>query len=192
MDRFDEVMRRAMDLATHAQQQSDVPVGALLLAPRIETATPISFRNTDIFAPEETLALAGEGAPAPESDSPSYLGDWEIIGQGFNQRETYPFDPTAHAEIMALRQGAQRLGAWRLTGTTLVVNLEPCTMCAGALVNARVSRVVFGAWDAKAGAAGSVRDVLRDSRLNHRIEVIGGVLEGECSAQLKDFFARRR
>ncbi|WIK88876.1 tRNA adenosine(34) deaminase TadA [Varibaculum cambriense] len=192
MDRFDEVMRCAMDLATHAQQQSDVPVGALLLAPRIETATPISFWNTDSSASKEALALAGEGAPAPESDSPSYLGDWEIIGQGFNQRETYPFDPTAHAEIMALRQGAQHLGTWRLTGTTLVVNLEPCTMCAGALVNARVSRVVFGAWDDKAGAAGSVRDVLRDSRLNHRIEVIGGILEEECSAQLKDFFARRR
>lgn len=192
MDRFDEVMRRAMDLATHAQQQSDVPVGALLLAPRIETATSISFRNTDSSASQEALALAGEGAPAPESDSPCYLGDWEIIGQGFNQRETYPFDPTAHAEIMALRQGAQRLGTWRLTGTTLVVNLEPCTMCAGALVNARVSRVVFGAWDDKAGAAGSVRDVLRDSRLNHRIEVIGGILEEDCSAQLKDFFASRR
>ena len=184
MDRFDEVMRRAMDLATRAQQQSDVPVGAVLLAPRSENTASSNFRNADLFNDEDALA--------PESDSPSYLGDWEIIGQGFNQRETFPFDPTAHAEIMALRQGAARLGTWRLTGTTLVVNLEPCTMCAGALVNARVSRVVFGAWDDKAGAAGSVRDVLRDSRLNHRIEVIGGILEEECSAQLKDFFASRR
>ena len=192
MNRFDEVMRRAMDLATCAQKQADVPVGALLLAPRTENLVPISVRNADIFTGEDARASVGEGAPTPESDSLSYLGDWEIIGRGFNQRETLPFDPTAHAEIMALRQGARRLGAWRLTGTTLVVNLEPCTMCAGALVNARVSRVVFGAWDAKAGAAGSVRDVLRDSRLNHRIEVIGGILEEECSAQLKDFFASRR
>lgn len=184
MDRFDEVMRRAMDLATCAQQQSDVPVGALLLAPRAENTAYSNFRNADLFN--------DGGAPAPKSASPSYLGDWEIIGQGCNQRETFPFDPTAHAEIMALRQGAARLGTWRLTGTTLVVNLEPCTMCAGALVNARVSRVVFGAWDKKAGAAGSVRDVLRDSRLNHRIEVIGGILEEECSARLKDFFASRR
>ena len=192
MNRFDEVMRRAMDLATCAQKQADVPVGALLLAPRSENLAPIGVRTADIFTGAGALASAGAGAPTSESDSPPYLGDWEIIGRGFNQRETYPFDPTAHAEIMALRQGARRLGTWRLTGTTLVVNLEPCTMCAGALVNARVSRVVFGAWDAKAGAAGSVRDVLRDSRLNHRIEVIGGVLEQECSAQLKDFFARRR
>lgn len=192
MDRFDEVMRRAMNLATQAQQQSDVPVGALLLAPRIETAASLSVRNANFIIGEGERVSQGEGAPAPESDSPSYLGGWEIIGRGYNQRESYPFDPTAHAEIMALRQGARRLGTWRLTGTTLVVNLEPCTMCAGALVNARVSRVVFGAWDDKAGAAGSVRDVLRDSRLNHRIEVIGGILEEECSAQLKDFFASRR
>ncbi len=192
MNRFDEVMRRVMDLANQAQQQSDVPVGALLLAPRSEKTAPINIRNTDFFTGEDTVASMGGEALTPESDSPSYLGDWEIIGRGFNQRETFPFDPTAHAEIMALRQGAQRLGTWRLTGTTLVVNLEPCTMCAGALVNARVSRVVFGAWDDKAGAAGSVRDVLRDSRLNHRIEVIGGVLEEECSAQLKGFFSCRR
>ncbi len=184
MNRFDEVMRLAMGLAIQAQKQADVPVGALLLAPRAENTSPINAQNPDF--------ITGEGALAPEAEDAAYFGDWEIIGRGFNQRETFPFDPTAHAEIVALRQGAQRLGTWRLTGTTLVVNLEPCTMCAGALVNARVSRVVFGAWDDKAGAAGSVRDVLRDSRLNHRIEVIGGVLEQECSAQLKDFFARRR
>ena len=183
MDRFDEVMRLAMGLATQAQKQADVPVGALLLAPRADSSL-INAQNTDF--------ITGDSALAPEGEDAAYFGDWEIIGRGFNQRETFPFDPTAHAEVMALRQGAQRLGTWRLTGTTLVVNLEPCTMCAGALVNARVSRVVFGAWDDKAGAAGSVRDVLRDSRLNHRIEVIGGVLEQECSAQLKDFFARRR
>ncbi|WP_200831513.1 tRNA adenosine(34) deaminase TadA [Varibaculum vaginae] len=192
MNRFDGVMRRAMDLATRAQQQSDVPVGAVLLAPRVENFSPDNARNTGFFTAEGALASAGEEALTPESDNASYLGEWEIIGSGFNQREIFPFDPTAHAEIMALRQGSARLGTWRLTGTTLVVNLEPCTMCAGALVNARVSRVVFGAWDDKAGAAGSVRDVLRDSRLNHRIEVIGGILEEECSAQLKAFFAGRR
>lgn len=192
MDRFDEAMRRAMDLATQAQQQSDVPVGALLLAPRTDSALPNSIQNSDFFTGEGAPAPGSEGELSARSEGASYLGNWEIIGRGFNQRESFPFDPTAHAEIMALRQGAERLGTWRLTSTTLVVNLEPCTMCAGALVNARVSRVVFGAWDDKAGAAGSVRDVLRDSRLNHRIEVIGGVLEQECSAQLKDFFARRR
>lgn len=192
MDRFDEAMRRAMELATQAQQQSDVPVGALLLAPRTDSPLSNSAQNSDFFTGEGAPAPGSEGELSAGSEGASYLGNWEIIGRGFNQRESFPFDPTAHGEIVALRQGAARLGTWRLTGTTLVVNLEPCTMCAGALVNARVSRVVFGAWDDKAGAAGSVRDVLRDSRLNHRIEVIGGVLEKECSAQLKDFFARRR
>ena len=141
MNRFDEVMRLAMGLAIQAQKQADVPVGALLLAPRAENTSPINAQNTDF--------ITGEGALAPEGEDAAYFGDWEIIGRGFNQRETFPFDPTAHAEVMALRQGAQRLGTWRLTGTTLVVNLEPCTMCAGALVNARVSRVVFGAWMTK-------------------------------------------
>ncbi|MFZ0161827.1 MAG: nucleoside deaminase, partial [Kineosporiaceae bacterium] len=97
-------------------------------------------------------------------------------------------DPTAHAEVVALRAAAAVLGSWRLTGCTLVVTLEPCTMCAGALVLARVSRLVFGAWDAKAGAAGSVRDVVRDARLNHRIEVLAGVREEQASTLLRTFF----
>ena len=108
-----------------------------------------------------------------------------------NRREGLA-DPTGHAEIVALRAAGDALGTWRLDGCTLVVTLEPCTMCAGALVLARVARLVFGAWDPKAGAAGSVRDVVRDSRLNHRVEVVGGVLEGECGALLRGFFEGRR
>lgn len=114
-----------------------------------------------------------------------------IIGQGWNQRELH-HDPSAHAEIIALRDAGERLGRWNLVGCALVVTLEPCTMCAGAIVQARIDRVVFAAWDPKAGAAGSVRDVLRDSRLNHQVEVVGGVLEEEASIQLRGFFADRR
>lgn len=101
-------------------------------------------------------------------------------------------DPTAHAEIRALRAAAQAAGSWRLEGATIAVTVEPCTMCAGAIVLARVARVVFGAWEPKTGAAGSLWDVLRDRRLNHRPEVRGGVLEDECAALLKEFFAARR
>lgn len=115
-----------------------------------------------------------------------------VAGLGLNQREVEPFDPTAHAEIVALREAAGRLGRWRLDGATLVVTLEPCTMCAGAIVSARVSRLIFGAWDPKAGACGSVRDVVRDSRLNHQVEVIGGVDEERCGGLLTDFFSRQR
>jgi tRNA(adenine34) deaminase len=111
----------------------------------------------------------------------------EVVGRGRNAREATG-DPTAHAEIVALRAAAAALGRWRLEGCTLVVTLEPCTMCAGALVLARVPRLVFGAWDPKAGAAGSVRDVVRDGRLNHRVEVVGGVREEECGDLLRRFF----
>ena len=117
--------------------------------------------------------------------------DGDLLGVGRNAREATG-DPTAHAEVLALRAAGAALGAWRLTGCTLVVTLEPCTMCAGALLLARVDRLVFGAWDPKAGAAGSVRDVVRDSRLNHRVEVVGGVLERECADLLRTFFAPRR
>jgi tRNA(adenine34) deaminase len=113
------------------------------------------------------------------------------IARGRNERERTG-DPTAHAEVLALRAAAEAAGEWRLDGCTLVVTLEPCTMCAGAIVLARVARVVFGAWDPKAGAAGSLRDVLRDPRLNHRAEVVPGVLEDECGALLRDFFATQR
>lgn len=114
-----------------------------------------------------------------------------IVGRGWNCREA-AHDPAGHAEIMALREAGERLGRWNLVGCTLVVTLEPCTMCAGAAVQSRVDRVVFGAWDPKAGAAGSLRDVLRDSRMNHRVEVVPGVLAQEASIQLRAFFEGRR
>ena len=115
----------------------------------------------------------------------------EVLGRGRNRREA-DADPTAHAEMLALREAAAALGTWRLEGCTLVVTLEPCTMCAGAVVLSRLDRVVLGAWDPKAGATGSVRDVVRDARLNHRVEVVGGVREAECAALLTGFFAGRR
>jgi tRNA(adenine34) deaminase len=114
-----------------------------------------------------------------------------IIASAHNQRELL-CDPTAHAEVVALRQAGQAIGRWNLTGCTLAVTLEPCTMCAGAIVLARVSRVVFGAWDPKAGAVGSLWDVVRDRRLNHRPEVVSGVREDECASLLTEFFAARR
>lgn len=114
-----------------------------------------------------------------------------VVGRGRNERERRG-DPTAHAEMVALRAAARTLGQWRLEGCTVVVTLEPCTMCAGALVLARVARVVFGAYDPKAGAVGSLWGVVRDRRLNHRPEVVGGVLEDECSAVLAGWFAARR
>ena len=117
---------------------------------------------------------------------------WEgqSIGCGYNKREAED-DPAGHAEITALRRAASAMCDWRLPNCDLYVTLEPCTMCAGAIVAARIRRVVFGAWDPKAGAAGSVRDVLRDARSNHRVEVIGGVREDECAAQLTAFFRRQ-
>ena len=115
----------------------------------------------------------------------------EVLGAAHNDRERTG-DPTAHAEVLALRGAAAAVGAWRLTGCTLVVTLEPCTMCAGAIVLSRVARVVYGAADPKAGAAGSLFDLLRDRRLNSRPEVISGVQAEECSALLTDFFEQRR
>jgi tRNA(adenine34) deaminase len=114
-----------------------------------------------------------------------------VIGEGFNRREA-DGDPTAHAELLALRAAAQAVGQWRLSGCTLVVTLEPCTMCAGAIVLSRVDRVVFGAYDPKAGAVGSLWDVVRDPRLNHRPEVVAGVLAEECARVLQDFFEAQR
>ncbi|WP_291801977.1 tRNA adenosine(34) deaminase TadA [Cellulomonas sp.] len=117
--------------------------------------------------------------------------DGEVVGRGHNARER-DHDPTAHAEVVALRAASVRLGRWRLDDCTLVVTLEPCVMCAGATVLARVPRLVLGAWDPKAGACGSQWDVVRDRRLNHRVEVVGGVLEDECGALLREFFEERR
>lgn len=118
--------------------------------------------------------------------------DGSVLAAAHNARERLG-DPTAHAEILALRAAAARFGdGWRLPGCTLAVTVEPCTMCAGAIVLARVARVVFGAWEPKTGAVGSLWDVVRDRRLNHRPEVLGGVLERECAELLDDFFAGRR
>lgn len=114
-----------------------------------------------------------------------------VIGTGHNEREATG-DPTAHAEVLAMRAAAATRGEWRLTGCTLVVTLEPCAMCAGALVQARVQRLVLGAWDPKAGATGSVWDLVRDQRALHEVEVLGGIREDECGALLREFFGARR
>ena len=142
-------MRRALDLARHAEQAGEVPVGALVV-----------------------------------------LND-EVIGEGWNQ-PIVSHDPTAHAEIVALRAAATRMKNYRLTDTTLYVTLEPCAMCAGAIVQARVARVVYGAADPKAGAAGSVFDLMESASLNHRAQIAGGVLAEECGAMLRKFFEARR
>ncbi|MEV4333790.1 tRNA adenosine(34) deaminase TadA [Streptomyces sp. NPDC049597] len=134
----------------------------------------------------ERAALAGDvpvGAVVLAADG-------TVLATGHNEREATG-DPTAHAEVLAIRRAAARLGEWRLTGCTIVVTLEPCTMCAGAIVQSRVDRVVYGARDEKAGAAGSLWDVVRDRRLNHRPEVVLGVLEDACSTQLTAFFRAR-
>lgn len=117
--------------------------------------------------------------------------DGEVIATGYNRREA-DGDPTAHAEILALRAAGMRRGRWHLGGCSLVVTLEPCTMCAGAAVLARLDRIVFGAWDPKTGAAGSIRNVTGDGLLNHAVDVTGGVLEAECGAMIREFFAEKR
>ena len=147
----------------------------------------------DLAAMRRALALAD--AAAVDGDVPvgAVVVDaaGQVIGEGRNLREVTG-DPTAHAEVVALRDAARRLGTWHLADCTLVVTLEPCVMCAGAILQARIERVVFGSWDAKAGAAGSLYDVLRDRRLPHRVEVVGGVEEERASARLRAFFEDRR
>ncbi len=150
----------------------------------------------DRWRPAMRLALAEAGHAARGGDVPVGAvvlapDGSTVLASGHNEREATG-DPTAHAEVLAIRRAAARLGdRWRLTGCTLVVTLEPCTMCAGALVQSRVDRVVYGARDDKAGAAGSLWDVVRDRRLNHRPEVIEGVLAEECALLLTDFFRGR-
>ncbi|MFF1545212.1 tRNA adenosine(34) deaminase TadA [Streptomyces sp. NPDC058291] len=134
----------------------------------------LAARGGDV--PVGALVLAADGAT--------------VLAYGHNEREAGG-DPTAHAEVLALRRAAEAVGEWRLSGCTLVVTLEPCTMCAGAITQSRVDRVVYGARDDKAGAAGSLWDVVRDRRLNHRPEVVQGVLAEECSALLTEFFRER-
>lgn len=149
--------------------------------------------DRDLAAMRRAFALAD--AAQGDGDVPvgAVVLDAEgaVIGEGRNLREV-THDPTAHAEIVALRDAASRIGSWHLADCTLVVTLEPCVMCAGAILQARVPRVVFGSWDAKAGAAGSMYDVLRDRRLPHRVEVVGGVEEERAAAQLRAFFEGRR
>ncbi|GAA1615652.1 tRNA adenosine(34) deaminase TadA [Nonomuraea sp. NPDC048882] len=138
----------------------------------------------------EQAVMAGDRGEIPVGAV--VLGpDGEVLAAAGNDRESSA-DPTAHAEVLALRRAARLRGEWRLTGCTLVVTLEPCTMCAGAAVLARVDRIVYGAVDEKGGAVGSLWDVVRDRRLNHRPEVVMGVLAGECGEVLKRFFATRR
>ena len=138
------------------------------------------------------LALA---ATAPKSDDVPVGAivinkDGVVIGRGCNEREANN-DPTAHAEIVAIRSATERLQKSRLDGCTLIVTLEPCAMCAGAIAQSRISHLIFGAWDEKAGAVGSVWDVLRDPRSIFKVEVTSGILEAECAALLKDFFANK-
>ena len=137
---------------------------------------------------EARLALATDDVPV----GAVVVGpDGAVLGRGHNAREGAG-DPTAHAELLALRDAAATLGRWRLDDCTLVVTLEPCVMCAGATVLARVPRLVLGAWDPKAGACGSQWDVVRDRRMNHRVEVVGGVREDECATLLRTFFDAHR
>src|SRR5689334_19552015 len=137
----------------------------------------------------EQAALAAAAGEVPVGAL--VIKDGEIIGRGHN-RNLLDDDPTAHAEIVALRQAAARLGNHRLTGCTMVATIEPCTMCAGALIHARVSRLVYGASDPKAGAGGSVLQVINHPGLNHRMEITAGVLAEKCSAVLQDFFRQKR
>ena len=142
-------MRRALELAACAEAESEVPVGAVLVA------------------------------------------DGRVLAETWNRNISLD-DPTAHAEILALREGGRALGNYRLPGATLYVTLEPCAMCAGAMVHARIGRLVYGASDPRTGAAGSVFDLVRAPELNHQLEVTGGILAAECSAQLQAFFRARR
>ena len=141
---------------------------------------------------EEALALAEEAAAAGEIPIGAVVADRDgrVIGRGRNRREEG--DPLAHAEMLAIRQAAQAVGDWRLEGTTMVVTLEPCAMCAGALVNARVETLIFGAYDPKAGFCGTLGNLVQDPRLNHRMEVVGGFEEQRSRELLQRFFQRLR
>ena len=141
----------------------------------------------------EAVAVAGRTATSTDVPVGAIVldSDGVVLAAAGNQREAR-HDPTAHAEVVALRAAGAALGRWRLDGCTLVVTLEPCTMCAGAIVLARIDRLVFGAYDDKAGAVGSLWDVVRDRRLNHRPQVVGGVLADETGALLRDFFHPHR
>jgi tRNA(adenine34) deaminase len=154
---------------------------------------PVPAAPLDAAAREAAMRTALAEAELAHSTGDVPVGavlldaDGSVLALARNEREKL-HDPTAHAEVLAIRRGAQARGDWRLTDTTLVVTLEPCVLCAGAILSARIPRLVFGAWDEKAGAVGSVHELLRDRRLNHRVEVLGGVLEAQSSALLTAFF----
>ena len=153
----------------------------------------IDCTDPDVIAMGVALAEAAKAGEAGDIPIGAIVMDaqGEIIAVARNEREKFG-DPTAHAEILALRSAAAILGNWRLEGCTLVVTLEPCPMCAGAVVMSRVARLVFGAWNDRYGAAGSAWDLVRDRRLNHRPEVVGGVLEAECGRLVHDYLSLRR
>ena len=153
----------------------------------------MKFQPADVAAVQHALDIAHSIADGPDVPIGAVVIDASgaVVGQGWNTREVEA-DPTGHAEVIALRAAGRAIGSWRLTGCTLAVTLEPCAMCAGAAVLARVDRIVFGAWDPKAGAAGSLWDLPRDPRLNHRPEVIGGVLADECGTLLREWFTTHR
>ncbi len=155
--------------------------------------SPTDVSAADRAAMARALALAAEAGAAGDVPVGAVVTDASgaIIAEGRNERELTG-DPTAHAEVLALRRAAEVAGSWNLEGHTLVVTLEPCVMCAGALLQARISRVVFGSWDDKAGAAGSIYDVVRDRRLPYRAEVVGGVEAEASAALLGAFFVTRR
>ncbi len=170
-------------VATGAHLQLERPAGGTVsdrFFPRDEYFMRLALREAEHALEHEDVPI---GAVAVRAG--------EVVGAGHNERELRQ-DPTAHAELLALREAARTVGSWRVLDTVLYVTLEPCAMCAGAIVLARVPRVVYGAADPKAGAAGSVLDVLGERRLNHRPEVAGGLLAGECGALLSEFFASRR
>jgi tRNA(adenine34) deaminase len=147
---------------------------------------------TDLEAMQEALALAREaGARGEVPVGAVALFEGRIVGRGANARET-AHDPTAHAELLAIQEAARTLGRWRLTGVTVLVTLEPCTMCAGAMVLARIDRLVYAASDPKAGAVGSLLDLSQDARLNHRFPVERGLLGEEAGELLRSFFRARR
>jgi len=141
----------------------------------------------------QALAASAEALDSGDVPVAALLldSDGTVLATARNERELTS-DPTAHAEVLAIRRAAAARDDWRLEDTTLVVTLEPCVLCAGAILSARIPRVVFGAWDEKAGASGSVHDLLRDRRLNHRVEVVAGILEQECGDVLREFFAAHR
>jgi tRNA(adenine34) deaminase len=161
----------------------------------VSSSADVLTRYVDTMRHALALAEAGFGQGGRQVDVPVGAvvldADGTVVGSGTNVRER-DNDPTGHAELVAIRAAASARGSWRLDGCALVVTLEPCTMCAGAVVLSRLSTLVFGAYDDKAGAVGSLWDVVRDRRLNHRPEVIGGVLEAETGDLLRRFFAERR